>query len=179
MKQFPMYKITCDGKQKEVDWTELNQLKKDILWVFDENTTDLFNAYIPKDSFQRTYWEYLSLNGDKFFYEDEKDFYIQGVLIIILCMTIQYIDTTSGNQDIFGESEIDFIIKCIKDFKPRNPNQNRLKDIVVTRLKTANKLTKDDLINKEYDRGNLDDFIKDLKWIDSEFIQSYFRSLIV
>ncbi len=177
MKELPIFRITYDGKQKEINWVELNQLKKDILWIYDENTNDLFNVFIPKDSFQSKYWEYLSLNGDKFLHEDDKDFYMQGVLIIILCMTIDYTDTQSGNQNIFEGTEIGLIIKCVKGFEPRNKNQEKLKSIVISRLEIANLMTESDFNNKEFEHANLNDFVKELKWIDSEFIKSYYKSL--
>ncbi|WP_264521271.1 hypothetical protein [Flavobacterium sp. N1994] len=179
MKELPIFRITSDGKQKEINWVELNQLKKDILWIYDENTNDLFNVFIPKVSFQSKYWEYLSLNGDKFLYEDVKDFYMQGVLIIILCMTIDYTDTESGNQNIFEGTEIDLIIKYVKDFEPRNTNQAKLKSIVISRLEVANLMTESDLMNKEYEHTNLNDFVKELEWVDSEFIKSYYKSLSI
>src|SRR6266540_5636202 len=32
------------------------------------------------------YWEYVSISGDKYFYDADKDFYREGAHIIILCM---------------------------------------------------------------------------------------------
>lgn len=32
----------ADGTQREISWEELNQLKKDILWIFDENSGDFY-----------------------------------------------------------------------------------------------------------------------------------------
>src|SRR5688500_5501388 len=101
-----IYMTTATGEKQEIEWDELNQLKKDILWVYDESVGDLHNPFIPDHSFSTKYWKYLKLDSDKFFVEKERKFYKEGVLIIILCMAIEYIDTTGGNQNVFGETKM-------------------------------------------------------------------------
>lgn len=66
--------------------------RKDILWIFDENTGQLNASFVPDYSFSNNYWEYLTLDNDELLPQADMDFYKQGVSIIILCMTVEYID---------------------------------------------------------------------------------------
>ncbi len=173
-----IYIQTLEGIDRQINWTELNQLKKDILWVFSENTKQLNSSYVPKYSFTGKYWEYLSLDGDQWFYEEDRNFYKQGVLIIILCMTIAYIDTIGGNQKIFGETKLNTIIEHVHKFSGLNSDQQRLKEIVELGLDIANSMTETDLINTdEYQHNNLDKFYNETSWVDITFIKPYFQSL--
>ena len=169
---------TLDGQVREVQFAELNQLKKDILWIFDENTTQLNSPFVPEYSFLSDYWEYLTLNGNEWFYETDRNFYKQGVLIIILCMTIEYIDTEDGNQRVFGKTKLNTVIQYVQNFQPTNTDQDKLKKIVALGLDIANSMTENDLINSDgYQHQHLDSFYSQLSWVDITFIKSYFQSL--
>ena len=74
---------TRSGK-RNVNWSELHQLKKDILWIYDENTGGLKDSFIPHESFQARYWEYVTLQGDQYLPEPEVKFYHHGSLICII-----------------------------------------------------------------------------------------------
>ena len=52
MAQTNIYFSPNDTK-REVDWPELNDLKKDILWIFVENTFQLNAAFVPKENFTK------------------------------------------------------------------------------------------------------------------------------
>ncbi|MFN7601162.1 MAG: hypothetical protein ACK5R0_07165 [Bacteroidota bacterium] len=143
-----IFLTTKTGNRREIEWVELNQLKKDILWVFDENVGDLHNSFVPDYSFPTKYWEYLRLDGDKYFRDEEKRFYKQGVLIVTLCMTVEYIDTTSGNQHISGGTKIDEIIDYVSDFIPSDNDEKRLKEIVILGLRIAASMTPTDLMKE-------------------------------
>lgn len=178
MTEFYIYIKTLDGQERKIEWEELNQLKKDILWIFDENTNQLNSSFVPDYSFQSKYWEYLTLDGDKWFYEKDRNFYKQGVLIIILCMTIEYIDTVGGNQKVFGQTQLNTIIQYVHNFQQINTNQERLKKIVTLGLDIANSMTESDLINSNsYQHKELDTFYNQTSWVDDNFIKSYFQTL--
>jgi hypothetical protein len=165
-------------EEREIEWAELNQLKKDILWIFDENTTQLNASFVPSESYQSCYWEYLTLDGDKWFYEEDRNFYKQGVLIIILCMTIEYIGTAGGNQKIFGQAKIENILRYIDTLETVNNNQEKLKELVRLGLTIANTMTEDDLLDSDdYDHPDLAKFYSHTGWVDTTFIKSYFKKL--
>ena len=169
---------TLDGQDREIEWVELNQLKKDILWIFVENTTQLNSSFVPAYSFQSNYWEYITLDGDEWFYEEDKNFYKQGALIIILCITIEYIDTVGGEQDTFGQTQLNTISQYVHNFKSENTDQERLKNIVVLGLDIANSMTENDLKNSgDYQHKDLDTFYSQTSWVDITFIKSYFQTL--
>ncbi len=174
-----LYITTRTGDRREIEWEELNQLKKDILWVYDENVGDLHNPFIPDYSFRTKYWEYLKLDGDKYFRDDERKFYKQGILIITLCMTLEYIDTTSGNQHIFGETKITEIIDYVSNSEPADNDEKQLKDIIILGLNIADSMTPMDLLNTDgFDHKDLGDFHKHLDWVDRTFVKSYFQSRV-
>jgi hypothetical protein len=178
MKEGYKYILTSDGQERQIDFVELNNLKKDILWIFDENTNDLPSAFVPRDSFRSKYWEYLSLEGDKWFYEKERRFYRTGVMIILIFMTLEFIDTESGDQKIFGETKVNEIINYVESFKPMKQDEDRLKLILLNLLSIANSMTISDLSNKDFTYPGRDEVVTDLKWVDETFIKFYFRGLL-
>ncbi len=172
-----MFITTIDKQKRVIDWTELNHLKKDILWVFDENTGQLNASFVPDYSFSSKYWEYLTLDDDELLAMTDIDFYRQGILIIILCMTVEYIDTTTGNQKVFGDTAINHIDKYVEAFQTENKNQEALKNLITLGLTIAASMTKEDLLNTDgYDHKDLDKFYAQLNWVDVTFIKSYFNS---
>jgi hypothetical protein len=163
--------------QRQIDWIELNQLKKDILWVFDENGGDLHNAYIPDYSFTLPYWEYVTLNGDKYFYDEQKNFYKEGALIIILCMVAEYVDIQGGSQLVFHDNKIEDILVYINRFEPVNEQQSFLRDIVILGLSIAVSITEEDIArNEDFEHPDLSRFYEKLPLVDKTFIQTYFKS---
>jgi hypothetical protein len=170
-----MFTITIDRQKRAIDWAEINQLRKDILWIFDENTGQLNASFVPDYSFKSKYWEYLTLDSEEQI--ADIDFYKEGVLIIILCMTVEYMDTSSGNQEIFGGTEISEIVNYIEAFNPTNQDQNKLKALVLLGLNIAASMTQSDLLNTDgYQNKDLDNFYSQLKWVDTTFIRGYFNS---
>ncbi len=166
-----------DGTKRQIDWVELNQLKKDILWTFDENGSELHNAFIPAYSFTLPYWEYVTLTGDNYFQDAEKYFYIEGALIIILCMIAEYVDIVGGSQLVFGDNEIINILTYAKQFKPVNENQTALKNLVISGLSISASITNEDIArNQDFDHPDLNNFLSKLQWVDKAFIQPYYKS---
>ena len=119
------------------------------------------------------------MNGDKFFYEEDRIFFNQGALIIIIGMTIEYLGTDSGNQKIFGETTITHILNYVDNFIPIIANQKRLKETVKLGLEIANLMTEQDLINTDkFEHKDLDKFNAELFWVDETFIKAYYRTKI-
>ena len=174
-----MFATTIDGIKRVIEWTELNQLKKDILWIFDENTGQLNASFVPDDSLKSKYWEYLTLVDEKEVSPGDIHFYIEGVLIIILCMTIEYNDTTTGNKKVFGDTRVKDIKGLVEAFIPSNQNQEKLKTLVLLGLSIADSMTPMDLLDTDgYDHKDLKKFYSQLNWVDTTFIKPYFISLI-
>lgn len=166
-----------DSSKRQIEWTELNQLKKDILWIFDENGNELHNAFVPSDSFILPYWEYAFIDGDKYFYDDQKNFYREGALIIILCMLAEYVDIQSGSQLVFGDNNLNGILDYIKQFRPANENQTSLKELTILGLSIAVMITKEDIAKNEYfEHPDLKKFLSTLSWVNDTFIQTYYKS---
>lgn len=173
-----MYLIQSDGTEREIDFVELNQLKKDILWIYDENIWEINCAFAPSYSFKMKYWEYLTLNGDKWFYEKEKQFYKIGALIILLCFCVEYNDMAGGDQKVFDRKDLPIITKYVENFAPKNESEIRLKNKVLLGLKMANSLTDRQLLNTEFVHDLADEFYNNLKEIGDDFIASYFEQKI-
>jgi hypothetical protein len=174
-----MHITTKNGERREIEWKELNQLRKDILWLYDQNVGDIHHPFIPDDSFLSKYWEYLKLDGDKFFLDEERKFYKEGVLIITLYMTLEYIDTIGGNQHVFGKTKIDEVIHAVDNFEPTGPEDRKLRDIVKFGLIIANSMTYSDLRNTDgFEHKDLDNFHEQLDWVDSTFVKAYFKERV-
>lgn len=170
------YITTLDGEKREISWEELTQLKKDILWVFDECVGDLHNPFIPDESFKTSYWEYLRLKGERWFNDKERKFYKQGVLVVILCMTVEYTDTVSGNQRLFGNTKIDEVLNYVCDFEPVNADEKKLKDTVRLGLDVAGSMTESDLKNADgFNHPDLAKLHGQLDWVDRTFVKAYFK----
>jgi len=168
-----------DGTKRQVEWTELNQLKKDILWIFDENGTELHNAFVPADSFILPYWEYVTLDGDQFFRDVEKCFYREGALVIVLCMLAEYVDIEGGSQVVFGDNNIADILTCVSQFEPINQKQTSLKEIVLLGLSIAGAITEEDIAkNEDFKCRDLDRFNSQLRWVSKEIIQPYYKAKV-
>lgn len=166
-----------DGTKRQINWIELNQLKKDVLWIFDQNGGELHNSFVPDYSFTLPYWEYVSINGDKYFYDADKDFYREGAHIIILCMLAEYVDIPGGSQLVFGDTDLKDILSHVRRFEPANENQNSLKELTILGLSIAVTITKEDLAkNEDYKHPEIDKFFSTLRWVDKTFIQAYYKS---
>jgi len=166
-----------DGTKRPIEWTELNQLKKDILWVFDENGQELHHAFVPDYSFTLPYWEYVNLSGNQYLYDEQKQFYREGTLIVILCMVVEYIDIQGGNQLVFGVNKPEAILAYIRQFDPVNEKQTSLKELVILGLTIAISITKEDIArNKDFEHPDLNSFYARLPWVNQTFIQSYYKS---
>ena len=172
-----MFIITLDNVKRAIDWTELNQLKKDILWIFDFNTNDLISAFVPELSFKSKYWEFLTLDAEEVLSSEDTIFYKQGVLIVVLCMTIEYIDTTAGNQQVFGETPVQIVSSYVEVFKSDNQNQEKLQRLVTLGLSIASAMTPQELLDTDgYSHKDLNFFYSQLNWVDDTFIKAYFNS---
>ena len=169
----------AENLKRKVEYEELNQLKKDILWFFDENINQLNSSFVPDYSFNLKYWEYLSLDGPKSFYKEERDFYKEGVLIILLGMTVEYIDKTIGDINDFKYGKLKYILETVENFKTDNTNQNKLKSIAILGLNIIDSMTEEDLKDsEEFEHKDLSEFYDELLWANETFIKKYFKEKI-
>jgi hypothetical protein len=127
MKEDCIFVKTLEGVEREIDWPELNNLKKDILWFFDENLGDPVNSFVPDYSFTLPYWEYLNIDGGEFFYKEERDFLKEGCLTIINGMICEYVHIPGGSRKVFHDTKIEEINQHIGIFIPANEKQGKLK----------------------------------------------------
>lgn len=165
-----------DGSIREVSWEELNQLKKDILWMFDENGDDLCYAFVPEYSFKLPYWEYVTLKGDGI-YTEELQFYRQGVLIVILCMLSEYVNIQGGTRFVFGNTTIQEIMRYVSRFKPTNEKEDGLQELVIAGLTVAAMITEEDFYrNEDFEHPELDKFYGKLRWASENFIRAYYKN---
>ena len=167
-----------DGSERLIEWAELNQLKKDILWIFDENGAELNNSYIPNESFTLPYWEYLLLEGNMV-NRKQINFYKEGAIIILLSMLSEYIDIPSGNQEVFVSTTISDIVPYADRFQTSNKNQETLKTILLVGLSIAAEISKDNIFsNEDFKNKDLESFHSGLNWVSNTFIIPYFESLL-
>ena len=121
------------------------------------NFRELNAAYIPDGEFQEKYWEYLTLEGDL---DNEENFYKEGILIILLCMTVEYIDPTAGNQTVFGKTQVLKVMAYVERYKAIKDKQQRLKKILLQGLIIAASMTPFDLVNTDgFEHPDLESFI--------------------
>lgn len=170
-----MFTESPNGIKRKIDWPELNQLKKDILWIFDENGGELQIAFVPPYSFTLPYWEYATISSDEHF--GDKDLYREGALIILLGMLAEYTDIPAGCQTVFGATSFEEIVAGIRLFVPENENQRYLKEAALLGLSIAASITKEDISsNEECEHPHLPDFRSRLRWADKTFIQAYYKA---
>jgi hypothetical protein len=176
MKEEAIFISKPDNTKREIDWIELNQLKKDILWIYDENVGEINTGFAPSYSFKLKYWEYLNINGAELFDEEEKDFYRIGTLIIILCFCVEYNCIASGDQKVFDRNELPIILKCVKEFKAKDEPQMRLKEKVIKGLNIALSITERQLQNSDFEHKDLPEFYSNINEIGDDFILEYYQS---
>lgn len=167
-----------DGTEREIDWEELNLLKKDILWIYDENFGDIVNAFVPPYSFKSRYWEYLTLNGDKLFYEDEKSFYHTGSLMILLCCCSEYIDIAGGSQDVFERGNLLVIIEYVEQYRPKNEQEKMIKKKALLGLNIAVSITPENLIDNEFVHERTAEYYEGLNELGNAIIRNYYEEKI-
>lgn len=178
MKENSIYITEFEGRKRVIDYQELNQLKKDILWIYDQNIGDMNNAFAPSYSFQLDYWKYLTLDGDKWFYDEEKSFYKIGALIILLCFCVEYNDIAGGDQGVFDKKDFQEIIKYVSDYQPKNNSEQILKDKIELGLEIANSMTEGELLNTDFKHEKQGQFLRNLNQIADEFILKYYNEKI-
>jgi hypothetical protein len=164
-----------DGTEREIDWEELNQLKKDILWIYDENFGDIINAFVPDYSFKSNYWEYLTLDGDKWFYEDEKAFYHSGSLIILLCCCSEYVDIAGGSQNVFKKDSLPVIKEYVEDYQPKNEIEKLIKEKVLLGLNISLSMTPENLIDNEFVHERTSEYYEGLNELGNTVIKNYYE----
>jgi hypothetical protein len=164
-----------DGTERKIDWEELNQLKKDILWIYDENFGDIANAFVPPYSFNKNYWEFLTLNGDKWFYEDENSFYHIGSLMILLCCCSEYIDIPGGSIDVFKRDNLPVISEYIEQYQPRNEQEKLIKQKVLLGLNIAQSMSPENLLNNDFVDGRVSEYYDGLNELGNAIIKNYYE----
>ena len=175
MKDGNIFISNPDNTKREIDWVELNQLKKDILWIFDENIGQINAGFAPSYSFSLKYWEYLTLDGDKWFYEEDRVFYKTGVLVILLCLCVEYNCIASGDQQVFNRSELPMIIKYVEDYKPQDESESRIREKILIGLRIANSMTEEQLLDTDFEHKDLPEFYENINAIGDDFILSYYQ----
>ena len=175
MKESDIYITQSDGTKRIIEFAELDQLKKDILWIYDENLGDLPNAFVPHTSFQMQYWEYLTLDGNKWFYEKDREFYKTGALIVLLCFCVEYNDMLSGNQSVFNRAELPTILNYVQNYTHKNEAEQRLTTKVILGLEIAKSLTDEQLKDTDFEHELTKEFFENLKEIGDDFITKYYE----
>jgi len=173
-----MFIKLLDNSFREIDWTELNQLKKDILWIYDENLNDIGNAFIPKYSFRLNYWEYLTLDGDNWSNENEKDFFTGGVLTILLCHCSEYINIAAGDQGVFDRQDLPIIQRYVQNYLPNNQKEKLIKEKLLLGLSISLSMTEDELKNTDFVHVDNEKYYKNINIIGNAIIKDYYESKI-
>ncbi len=167
------------GLRREVDYPELTALKKDILLFYEWNIGEgnLSNTFFTKDTYMLNYWKYLSLDGDKWFYEKDRAFYKEGCLALIVGMVHEFLDYASGNQKIFGNTSIDLILKYLELCTVNNQEQKKLFNLTRLSLIIAKEATFD-YSDNDFTHPNILELIEGGKWIHDTLIKKFFENLI-
>jgi|GEM_PF-3391420 len=172
MRNTSIYIIQTNGIKREIDFAELNQLRKDILWLYDENFIQINCAFVPTYSFKLNYWEYLTLHSLKS--NEQLEFYRIGSLITILCQCVEYVDIAGGNQEVFKKEEICIIKNYVENFEPKDDPEINLKAKVLLGLKISESITDQQLLNSEFEHELNGEFFKNINSIGIDFIGAYY-----
>jgi len=168
--------ILPNGSKRGIDYLELNQLKKDILWIYDENLGQLNAGFAPSGSFNSNYWEYLTIDGDKWFYEEDKTFCRTGVLVILLCLCVEYNCIASGDQQVFKREELPTIMDYVTYYEVKNTAERRIKEKILMGLNIAISMTPNQLIDTDFEHKDLPQFYENMNEIGDHFMLSYYQS---
>ena len=165
---------TLDGNHKDVPWFELIQLRKDILWAFDENGPFMHSASLYDECFTLPYWEYACLSGDVHFDKRERNFYKEGGIILTIMQTVSYLHTRRYNPHPFGKTPLKEVQEYIEAFTPSNKRQKRLHEIASSGIAVA--VFKEEKIYGEVDIEYLTiDFLCNLFWVRQACIEKYYK----
>jgi hypothetical protein len=169
-----------NGEKIEVDYEDIEPLRKEILYYFDQNMGDIVNAYVPTSDYKHKYWEFLNFEGTSYSYDDEESFFIEGCILILNGMICEYLDIEGGNQNVFLDIKLEKIIEYVRIFNPKSDDQQKMKVITLLGLDLAISITQEIIdMNISYDNLKLDDYFMGAKWIDQIVIQGYlFKKLI-
>ncbi|MBW7912115.1 MAG: hypothetical protein H3C54_00055 [Taibaiella sp.] len=170
------YRIQYNNVKRSVTWEELNQLKKDILWIYDENYNQINAAFVPSYSFKLKYHEYLFLSRDRHF--TDYDFYIDGTLIILLAVCVEYLDVAGGDPKTLSDLGLQNVSDSIRQFTPVSDIQGRLKNRILLGLDIASTLTDSDLLDSDLNLYNKHNgvplFYDDINELADTVIKAYY-----
>ena len=149
----------------ECDWDEVWQVERDICALYHEQAKvagidgDLAYGSIYKSA----YWRYLSVKALPKMLETERDFILHGCLIMALAMAMDLIDGSGSHM----REHIFTYRQAINQITVKDTDTLRLIRISVLALDIAE------------GRNDLNaDLNKSLTWVNSHFIQGYFRSML-
>ena len=152
-------------------------MKKDILWIYDENLSDIPNAFAPSYSFGLKYWQYLTLSGDDWLHlREDHEFYTIGILTVLLCLCVEYTDTIGGDRDVFNREDLLIAMKFIENHDPNNLLEIQLKEKVLLGLTIGAEMTTEQLQNPDYEHPRLGEFYDGLQELGTHAILPYFKS---
>ena len=163
--------------KQEIGFAELVKVRKEILLFFDDTLGEgnLSNVWLPKHAYNTPYWEYLALNGNKHFLEEEKRFYKVGCLTLIIAMCNEYLDYTSGDQNVFGDYDLEFILECISKFESTAEKLKQLKALSLLGLKLVQEAVVE---SDEFSHPELQEFIEGGVWVHDAVIKEYYQNSI-
>lgn len=168
-----------DGSSIELTWIELNQLRKDILWVFDQNVGDLWNPFVPLDSMTLPYWVYTTLNSDSYSNPAELQFLREGAMIIILCVITEHIDVECADREVFKYYKPETIGHYIHRIEADSEQQEELIALIRSGLRMAADLDNNAYWDEYgYHHPERDAYFAKLGWVNDTFIVPYFRSRV-
>jgi len=157
-----------------LEWKDINEIEKDILWIYANNVKQLNLAFVPYESFTKKYWQYLTIVTS-----EKQDFLRTGCLIIILAMLREYTDIPGGCRLVFHQTPLTEITRYVENFELNNSEAASLKRIALKGLKIASDITTEDLYkNDDLQHPLFDEFTDDLNWVDEIFIQGYLKKLM-
>ncbi len=136
-------------------------------------------AFIPSNSFKLNYWEYLTLKVNEDVLEEERSFFINGVLIILLCQCVEYNCIATGDQAVFNRKDLPIILQFVNEFKPKDDTESIIKEKLTLGLNIALSMTDEQLMNTDFEHENLPYFYKNLNKIGDDIILSYYESKLI
>ena len=167
--------IDClDGSKIDVSPIEIIELRKEVLYVLDQCGANLNEGYLLDTCFAQSYWHYTRVNGDKYFNEEERNFAIEGGLIVTIAMINQFILPDQENRNIFGETPLQEVENYVFEFKSDNKQQQELASIALSGIQLAMAMV-DDEVSDVVIEDMKAVYYEDLPWVGKNFIEPYYK----
>ena len=161
-----------DGTKIPVAPIEVMELRKEILFVFDQSIPAFEEGYILDECFKRSYWQFTRINGDVDFNDEERSFAIEGGLIVTIALVVQFLEPDYEDREIFDENAAE-ALEYLEAFSSDDPLQQELAQITLFGIQLVITILTSGLSDNDIEELK-EDFYDELPWVTQNFIKPYY-----